>query len=46
MGNDNYNQTYGTGDPRTMIQEHMKNWPIPQSQIELLGPNYPQNDGY
>ncbi len=46
MGNDNWNQTRKNGDPRTRIEEHMKNWPIPESQIELLGPNYPQNDGY
>ncbi|WP_142783403.1 RagB/SusD family nutrient uptake outer membrane protein [Changchengzhania lutea] len=46
MGNDNYNQTYATGDPRLLIQEHMKNWVIPEAQINLLGPNYPQNDGY
>ncbi|UOB16109.1 RagB/SusD family nutrient uptake outer membrane protein [Abyssalbus ytuae] len=46
MGNNNWNQTYATGDPRTMIQEHMKNWPIPEEQLNLLGPNYPQNEGY
>jgi len=46
MGNDNFNQTYSSGDPRTIIQEHMENWPIPESQINLLGPNYPQNVGY
>lgn len=31
---------------RTRIQPHMINWPIPQSEINLLGPDYPQNDGY
>lgn len=31
---------------RTLFQAHMINLPIPQSEINLLGPNYPQNDGY
>jgi hypothetical protein len=48
MGNDDYNQTYATGDPRVLIQSmpFLVNWPIPQAQLDLLGPNYPQNDGY
>lgn len=46
MGNDNWNQTYRTGDPRVLIQEHMKNWPIPEAQLNLLGQGYPQNEGY
>lgn len=45
-GNENWNATYSAGSPRVLFKEHMQNWPIPQSQIELLGPNYPQNVGY
>ena len=29
-----------------ILQEYMQHWPIPQKQIDLLGPSYPQNDGY
>ncbi|MCB0460565.1 MAG: RagB/SusD family nutrient uptake outer membrane protein [Flavobacteriaceae bacterium] len=46
MGSAVWNATYTVGDPRLRIEEHMKNWAIPQTQLELLGPNYPQNDGY
>lgn len=31
---------------RTRIQPHHVNLPIPVSEITLLGPNYPQNEGY
>ncbi|HET7118541.1 MAG TPA: RagB/SusD family nutrient uptake outer membrane protein [Hanamia sp.] len=31
---------------RTRIQPYMVNWPIPVAEIRLLGPNYPQNEGY
>ncbi|MFB2121680.1 RagB/SusD family nutrient uptake outer membrane protein [Parapedobacter sp. 2B3] len=31
---------------RTRIQPHMVNLPIPLSEMNLLGPAYPQNDGY
>lgn len=31
---------------RTRIQPHHVNLPIPQSEIDLLGPDYPQNEGY
>ncbi len=46
MGSAVWNATYSVGDPRPRYQDHMKNWAIPQAQLELLGPNYPQNLGY
>ncbi len=48
MGNEDYNQTYDSGDPRELIKTmpFIVNWPVPEKQIEFLGPNYPQNDGY
>ena len=36
----------GSKDPRTNWQPHFINWPIAQRDLDLLGPNYPQNDGY
>lgn len=33
-------------DARRNMKPFMVNWPIPLSEINLLGPNYPQNDGY
>jgi len=33
-------------DARYSIKPHMTNWPIPLNEINLLGPNYPQNQGY
>ena len=33
-------------DARRNMKPHMVNWPIPLSEINLLGPNYPQNAGY
>ncbi|MBG47568.1 MAG: RagB/SusD family nutrient uptake outer membrane protein [Pseudozobellia sp.] len=46
MNNDNMNESYPEGNPKTLLREYMKNWPIPQQQMDLLGPSYPQNDGY
>jgi hypothetical protein len=48
MGNHDYNQTYGSGDPRELIKTlpFIVNWPVPEKQVEFLGPNYPQNEGY
>lgn len=46
MNNDNMNESYPEGNPKDILMEYMKNWPIPPQQIDLLGPNYPQNDGY
>ena len=46
MNNDNMNESYPEGNPKVILQEYMKNWPIPQQQIDLLGPDYPQNEGY
>ncbi len=31
---------------RTSMKPWMVNWVIPRRELELLGPNYPQNDGY
>ncbi|MEE9349147.1 MAG: RagB/SusD family nutrient uptake outer membrane protein [Flavobacteriaceae bacterium] len=33
-------------DARTNFQDHYINFPIPQSQLDFLGPNYPQNTGF
>lgn len=46
MNNDNLNESYPEGNPKEILREYMQNWPIPEQQIDLLGPNYPQNDGY
>lgn len=37
---------YYKGDGRTNFQPHYVNFPIPQSQLDLMGPNFPQNDGF
>ncbi len=46
MNNDNMNESYPEGNPKEILREYMENWPIPPQQIDLLGPNYPQNEGY
>jgi hypothetical protein len=46
MNNDNMNESYPEGNPKVLLQEYMENWPIPPQQLDLLGPTYPQNDGY
>lgn len=46
MNNDNMNESYPEGNPKNILRDHMQNWPIPQQQMGLLGPNYPQNEGY
>lgn len=46
MNNDNMNESYPEGNPKVLLREYMQNWPIPQQQMDLLGPNYPQNEGY
>lgn len=33
-------------DARRVIKPYMVNWVIPRAQLNLLGPDYPQNDGY
>ncbi|HTN19006.1 MAG TPA: RagB/SusD family nutrient uptake outer membrane protein [Pelobium sp.] len=33
-------------DARRTMKPYMVNWVIPLNEISLLGPNYPQNDGY
>ena len=46
MNNDNMNESYPEGNPKVILREYMQNWPIPQQQMDLLGPSYPQNEGY
>ena len=46
MNNDNMNESYPEGNPKDILREYMQNWPIPQEQMDLLGPQYPQNEGY
>ncbi len=47
MNNENINRFYyPDGNPKELYQEHMKHLPIPQGQLDLLGDNYPQNEGY
>lgn len=36
----------GTRDPRVNWKDHFINFPIFQEDLNLLGPNYPQNPGY
>ena len=47
-GDGQYHTNYYNGpkDPRVNWQDHYINFPIFQSDIDLFGPNYPQNDGY
>jgi starch-binding outer membrane protein, SusD/RagB family len=33
-------------DSRRAMKAWMVNWPIPRAEMNLLGPNYPQNTGY
>ena len=33
-------------EARDNMQLHFINLPIPQDELDLLGSNYPQNDGY
>jgi hypothetical protein len=40
-GNDNFRS-----EIRDRVEPKHVNWPIDQNEIDLLGPNYPQNDGY
>ena len=37
---------YYKNEARTLFQPHYVNFPIPRSQLILMGPNFPQNDGY
>jgi len=46
MNNDNMNESYPEGNPKDILQPYMVNWPIPEQQIDLLGPSFPQNEGY
>ncbi|MGM5469560.1 RagB/SusD family nutrient uptake outer membrane protein [Flavobacteriaceae bacterium LMO-SS05] len=36
----------GSKDPRVNWKDHYINFPIFQEDLDLFGPNYPQNDGY
>lgn len=46
MNNDNFNNFWGAENPKLLYQDYMENWPISSTQLNLLGPNFPQNDGY
>lgn len=47
MNNDNINRYYyPDGNPKELYQRYMQHLPIPQGQLDLLGDNYPQNEGY
>ncbi len=46
MNNDNMNESYPEGNPKALLREYMQHWPIPEQQMDLLGPDYPQNEGY
>ena len=47
MNNDNINRYYyPDGNPKELYQQYMQHLPIPQGQLDLLGDNYPQNEGY
>ncbi len=35
-----------SNEARANIREHHVNMPIPHAELQLLGPDYPQNDGY
>ncbi|MDN3664832.1 RagB/SusD family nutrient uptake outer membrane protein [Algibacter miyuki] len=41
-----YPSFLGAKDPRTNWKSYFINWPIAQIDLDLLGPDYPQNDGY
>ena len=41
-----YPRFLGAEDPRTNWKDHYINFPIEQGDLDLLGTNYPQNDGY
>lgn len=45
-GTENDNGELFVADARERFEKHMVNWPIPKAEINLLGPDYPQNDGY
>jgi hypothetical protein len=41
--------TFGSAKTNQVIsgmQDHQVRWPIPQDQIDLMAPNFPQNPGY
>ena len=48
MNSDLLNQYYSRNhiNPKEVYQPHMVNLPIPQGVLDLLGSNYPQNQGY
>ncbi|MFD2916908.1 RagB/SusD family nutrient uptake outer membrane protein [Psychroserpens luteus] len=41
-----YPANLGSKDPRENWQPYFINWPIAQRDLDLLGADYPQNDGY
>lgn len=42
-------KTYGSASTNVVtaqMQPHMVRWPIPQDQIDLMAPDFPQNEDY
>ncbi len=49
MSQVNLYHTFGSASTNEAVfpmQAHMVRWPIPQDQIDLMAPNFPQNPGY
>jgi starch-binding outer membrane protein, SusD/RagB family len=49
MSQVNLYHTFGSASTNEAVfpmQPHMVRWPIPQNQIDLMAPNFPQNPGY
>jgi hypothetical protein len=45
-GTENDNGVLFQAQARTRFTHNMVNWPIPKAEMNLLGPDYPQNKGY
>jgi len=48
MNDDLLNDYYARNhvNPKSVLTPGMIDLPIPQAQLDLLGPNYPQNEAY
>lgn len=45
-GTENDNGVLFVAQARKRFKKYMVNWPIPKAEMNLLGPDYPQNEGY
>ncbi|MGH2644343.1 MAG: RagB/SusD family nutrient uptake outer membrane protein, partial [Chitinophagaceae bacterium] len=45
-GSENANGVLFQAKAKTRFQPYMVNWPIPLAEMNVLGPSYPQNEGY